>query len=93
MLIMQTIKLLATLSALRLEDRKTQHIETALTSLVTDVSESVPDGDVTSRNLPAKTGSSVLASSTWEGVSAKSLGLSLSWFSSLKIKLIACSFV
>lgn len=69
MLIMQTIKLLSTLTALRLEDRKTEHVETILTSLVVDGSESAPEGSVTTRSLPAKTGANALASSAWEGVS------------------------
>eukprot|EP00250_Pteridium_aquilinum_P020464 c24824_g1_i1 orf=337-2970(-) len=65
---MSSIKLLATLTALRLGDRKTDHIETTLTSLVSDGSEPAPESGVSSRDLSATTGSSVLASSTWEGV-------------------------
>ncbi|MCO5592157.1 hypothetical protein L7F22_046153 [Adiantum nelumboides] len=68
---MSAIRLLSTLSALRLEEKKLDHIETALTSLVHDGSESgSQSGSVTERGLTATGGQSALASSTWEGVAA-----------------------
>ncbi|MCO5586652.1 hypothetical protein L7F22_040594 [Adiantum nelumboides] len=60
----QAIKLLSILAVLQLEDRKFDHIENALTSLVSDASDLAPEGGI----LPLTTGSSLLASSTWEGV-------------------------
>lgn len=66
---MQAIKLLSTLSALRLEEKKSDHIETALTSLLRDGSESgAHSGMVTERNLTTTTGTNILASNMWEGV-------------------------
>eukprot|EP00250_Pteridium_aquilinum_P020465 c24824_g2_i2 orf=433-2931(-) len=66
---MSAIKLLSTLSALRLEEKKPDHIETALTSLLHDGSESgAESGTVMDRSLTTTTGANALASTTWEGV-------------------------
>ncbi|KAI5079493.1 hypothetical protein GOP47_0004972 [Adiantum capillus-veneris] len=69
---MSAVRLLSTLSALRLEEKKkSDHIEAALTSLLHDGSEPGSQiGSVTERGLTATGGQSALASSTWEGIAA-----------------------
>lgn len=66
---MSVIKLLSILAALRLEDKRTDSIETALTSSLSEASGGLEGGSVTERNLSTTT-SNVLASSTWEGLTA-----------------------
>jgi hypothetical protein len=68
MYFLQAIKLLSILSAIRLEDKKKDNIETALSSLLIDSSDSSSQSGTVERSLTNVTGSSVLASSTWDGV-------------------------
>ncbi|KAH7280520.1 hypothetical protein KP509_36G000900 [Ceratopteris richardii] len=63
---MQAVKHLSILAVLRLEGNDYDHIDSALNSLVNDAGDYECEGEV----APGMSGSSVLASNTWEGVSA-----------------------